>query len=203
MRQCRRGSPRRYGDRGVGGVLASTGPMRWTLTCALLVVAVTLAGASAFALRSAPATASTNSSNARVPKGWAPGGNDEKPRTQYKADVKDMAHGGCGVNAALLFRVRGSGSRYGGYPINLPNGDRLGEWLIGEGQELVKRGWRVRGLQAIYDAPGIPSGARLANPLSWKSFRDASTKAAPTVRNELIAAYKRCPSRSIFIAGHS
>jgi len=167
---------------------------------AVALVAAVFAVATALMSRSAPATASTNSSNARVPKGWAPGGNDEKPRTQYKADVKDMAHGGCGVNAALLFRVRGSGSRYGGYPINLPNGDRLGEWLIGAGQELVKRGWRVRGLQAIYPAPSLPS---ITKPLNFKSFRDAATKAAPTVRNELIAAYKRCPSRSIFIAGHS
>ena len=169
-----------------------------------IVVAVALAVFSEAADRGiSAAQASRDDSAAVVPKGWAPGGSDDKPQTQYDADVADLGRGGCGENAALLFRIRGSGATYGGYPIKLPNGDRLGAWLIGAGRELVRRGWRVRGLQAIYEAPRIPSDANVANPFKWKSFRDAATKAARGIRKALIAAHERCPSRSVLIAGHS
>lgn len=191
MNEFRVGCPPRRGLRSVARMGFACGIVLLLVAGALLELQTPSAAAS---LRNKEATA--------VPKGWAPGGSDTAPENQYTADIADLASGGCGDNAALLFRVRGSGAEYGGYPV-AAKGDQLGAWLIGAGQELIRRGWRVRGLQAIYPAPPLPSGKQMVNPAAWKAYRDVATKSAPTIVDELVAAHRRCPARSILVAGHS
>lgn len=133
--------------------------------------------------------------SARLRPGWATGGRPGAPGLQVAADIQQMP-ADCGVNAALLFRVRGSAEDFGT--------DALGIWAYAAGQRLIVRGWRVRDMQAIYAAPRIPFSALLLGRVDeLKRFRDTATQAAPRVKAQLVAAYERCPQRRIVIAGYS
>jgi Cutinase len=140
-----------------------------------------------------------------VAAGWASRGRPDLPRTQAIADAATMP-AECGDNAVLLFRVRGSGEENGT--------DRLGQWTFVAGTALIKKGWRVRDLQAEYPAPKVPitkaiaalalgPGALPAEIGIWKTYRDAASGSWQGVAAALIAAHDRCPQRRILVAGYS
>lgn len=143
-----------------------------------LAVALTLSGLAAAAL----------------PPGWAQGGKPSAPGTQVYADKQAMP-AGCDSNAALLFRVRGSGEDFGK--------DKLGQWADGAGRALIRAGWQVRDMQAIYPAYHVPMIELLAEPKQLKRYRDNATEWAPRVRKQLEEAWERCKKRTILIAGYS
>ncbi len=140
--------------------------------------------------------------------GWAEGGKPTDARSQVRADERH-ARATCGRNAALLFRVRGSGEEYGK--------DRLGHWTGAAGRDLIAAGWHVRDMQALYSAPRVPLSeiadaafgrtgfdgglVRIAREL--KRYRDVARDESPDVMKQLEAAHLRCPQRKIFIAGYS
>ena len=159
-----------------------------------------------------------------VAKGWADGGDGHDAtsrgaRSQVGADNEHAARL-CAQNAALLFRVRGSGNGYG-------DGDKLGGWSLAAGTRLISRGWNVRDMQAIYDAPGVPLddvGAAFTRAASVKPvalrpaalvaagiyagaklkvFRDVATAQWAQVRDQLVSAADRCPQRKILVVGYS
>lgn len=137
----------------------------------------------------------SSSAAAALPPGWAEGGSPSAPGKQIAADKAAMP-ADCAENAALLFRVRGSGEDYGR--------DRLGTWAYSAGRTLIKAGWRVRDMQAIYpafDTPSLP--AALARPAVLKEYRDVATKWALRVREHLEQAWERCKKRTILVAGYS
>lgn len=137
----------------------------------------------------------TSAALADQPPGWAPGGSPGSPGSQEFADRKDMPRN-CSPNSALLFRVRGSGEDYGS--------DRLGQWASAAGDVMIRGGWRVRDMQAIYPAPEVPPfGVMITKPAVLKRYRDVATKWAPRVRAQITSAYKRCKVRSILLAGYS
>jgi Cutinase len=167
--------------------------LRKTVVSLVVIGAVLVAGA---LVQAAP-------SHKPLPAGWAPGGTASNPPSQVKHDTT------CGPNSVLLFSARGSGDKYGaGFADN-----RIGQWTQFAGNVLGHRGWSVRDLQAIYPAPGVPSFAKLAAAvlaggpagaaLVLKDYRDAPAKSWHSVRGELKAAYRRCPSRPILLAGYS
>lgn len=152
------------------------------------------------------ARADAASAASYLPAGWAPGGTPTNPGSQISADkFVTIEHSECGANSLLLFRVRGSGQSYGT--------DSLGGWANGAGVRAIKLGWNVRDMQAIYPAPGVPlsslvkalaGGVATASALlDFKNYRDVAKNSAPAVRQELIDAYNRCPSRKILISGYS
>ena len=142
-----------------------------------------------------------------LPAGWAPGGKATDPQSQVRADTV------CGTNSVLLFSARGSGDVYGG---DLAH-NKIGAWTQGAGIALTHAGWNVRDLQAIYPAPPVPlkqialaiaKGGLSAKSLAVatlivKQYRDAASTSWKSVRSELEAAYQRCPSRKILLAGYS
>lgn len=137
-----------------------------------------------------------------LPAGWAPGGRASDPQSQVKADTT------CGPNSVLLFSARGSGDKYGadfGH-------NRIGQWTQFAGHVLGHRGWSVRDLQAIYPAPPVPfaklaaavvAGSPAGAALVLKDYRDAVSSSWRSVKEELVAAHRRCPSRPILLAGYS
>lgn len=144
-----------------------------------------------------------------LPPGWAGGGSAAGPQTQVVADTS------CGANSVLLFSARGSGDQYGA----LLAKNKIGAWTQGAGIVLIKNGWNVRDLQAIYPAPPVPSFTKIAAAviagggltaksaaavaLIVKQFRDAVSGSWRSVKAELEAAYQRCPGRKIMLAGYS
>ena len=163
--------------------------------------------AGAFALAGIALLAASASASAVEP-GWAPRGHPSLPNTQYIADAAlGASPAECGPNAIVLFRVRGSGEEYGS-----PTKDKLGQWTGALGNALIRRGWRVRDLQARYSAPAVPiAQAGLAaarrNPAAVyaiiKSYRDVASREWSSVRSDLIAVARRCSQRKIAIAGYS
>lgn len=148
-----------------------------------------------------------------VPSGWASRGTPVFPQTQYIADRATIANE-CGDNSLLLFRVRGSGESYGS--------DKLGGWAYTLGLQAIRKGWRVRDIQAIYTAPPVPipdgpgkwllTGAAFASApfvtsgtlaARLKAFRDVATRESPSVRRDLIELYRLCPQRWIAVSGYS
>jgi hypothetical protein len=143
-------------------------------------------------------------SSGPLPPGWASGSaTASEPSRQVSDDTT------CGTNSVLLFSARGSGDSYGAKFEH----NRVGGWAQGAGIELIHEGWNVRDLQAIYPAPGVPSfptlakamlvGGTTAVALVLKDYRDAATNSWKSVMAELEAAYGRCPSRPILLAGYS
>ena len=177
---------------------------------ALAVVLALAAGAARSTSAGAPATVRAGSLPV-LPAGWAAGGAATDPQSQVAADTR------CGANSVLLFSARGSGDQYGA-PLAK---NKIGAWTQGAGIELKSEGWNVRDLQAIYPAPPVPSfgdvakaaaagalvrgapGAAAAVALIVKQFRDAASGSWQSVKSELEAAYSRCPSRRILLAGYS
>jgi hypothetical protein len=158
-----------------------------------------------------------------APPGWALGGDglgttQASAQSQVDADQQTAAST-CFSNSALLFRVRGSGDGYG-------NNDHLGGWALAAGSRLIAKGWNVRDMQAIYDAPSVPFSliwsdlvtASQANvllrpaaflvaiakiPGRFKVYRDVASSQWSAVRDQLTSAAARCAQRKIFIAGYS
>ena len=188
---------------------------------------------------------STNTGSKLVAPGWGQGGepladisNPKILNTQFakREDAADARYAGipqeCGPNSALLFRVRGSGALYGnGQRAGGKGQDNLGGWADKAGAELIAKGWRVRDLQALYSAPGVPfpqieqawanvakrswrklipgeqqlevAKALAATVTAIKAFRDAATRQWRQVEAQLTAAAHRCPTAKILIAGYS
>ena len=143
-----------------------------------------------------------------LPAGWASGGSPSDPQKQVNADTE------CASNSVLLFSVRGSGADYGAPDTGNALGvNRIGGWTVGAGIQLIHDGWNVRDLQAIYPAPSVPSftelgaalvaGGPVAAALVLKDYRDVATQWWQSVMSELVAAYNRCPTRPILLAGYS
>lgn len=127
--------------------------------------------------------------------GWAPGGKPSSPASQVTADRQHTTTG-CASNAALLFRVRGSGEGYGT--------DHLQAWTDLAGRKLISKGWQVRDMQAIYPAGDLPDiASALDHPSLLKRYRANATRWAPLVKAQLQAAYDRCPQRMILASGYS
>jgi len=118
----------------------------------------------------------------------------------------------CGENTALLFRLRGTDEDYGT--------DKLGAWAYYAGKTLIKAGWRVRDMQAIYPTPKLPPlwqlGLKIALAIvrkkvapaldaveDVKQYRDLATTWAPAVQRQLEEAARRCRQRRILLAGYS
>jgi hypothetical protein len=142
-----------------------------------------------------PVTPPPAPSRSVIPAGWAPGGTPRSPASQIIADRNHMP-AGCGENAALLFRVRGSGESWGT--------DRLGRWTSAAGATLIRNGWQVRDMQAIYSAPDVPPiSVAVFAPSSLRRYRDTASREWVTVRDHLQEAHTRCPKRRILVAGYS
>jgi hypothetical protein len=174
--------------------IALTGVLAATLTVAVLA-----------------ASAAARPAGSPFPAGWAPGGKATDPASQIAADTS------CGSNSVLLFSARGSGDQYGA----ALGKNKIGAWTQGAGIELIHEGWNVRDLQAIYPAPPVPSfgklakaaaagalvrsaaGATAAIALVAKQFRDVVSGSWQSDKQELEAAYNRCPNRKILLAGYS
>jgi hypothetical protein len=113
----------------------------------------------------------------------------------------------CAPNAVLLFRVRGTGESYGS--------DELGSWTSAAGDALIAKGWNVRDMQAVYNAPPLPvlgSWGNVAKTLllgvggvaqQVVSYRGVASREWPQVAAQLTQAEQRCPQRAIIIAGYS
>lgn len=161
----------------------------------------------------AAGTAATSSDSASVklaPPGWAEGGTPANPASQIAAD-RSHARAECADNTLLLLRVRGSAER--------PGFDRLGGWTAAAGEAAIVKGWRVRDMQADYRAPALPlaqlgievaaafveknPSALLAAVKRVKSYRDVASRSWRSVRDQIVAAYERCPKRTILLAGYS
>lgn len=126
-----------------------------------------------------------------APAGYATGGVGTRPLSQYEADKTYRAE--CqGTNSLLVFRVRGSGERYGE--------DALKKWASTIGTYAVRQGWRVRFLQGIYPAPGTEE-IRSVDTAS-RYLRDSLAFASGTAKL-ISAAHARCPARKILIGGYS
>lgn len=150
-----------------------------------------------------PVVGASQAATGPLPAGWAPGGSSADPSSQVREDTL------CGPNSVLLFSARGSGDLYGGDFAH----NRVGSWTQAAGNALGNAGWQVRDLQAIYSAPPVPSFGTIVKAallggngrvvLIGKSYRDAVSVSWQSVRSELNAAYLRCPSRPILLAGYS
>lgn len=124
----------------------------------------------------------------------APKGSHLSPEKQVRADIADMP-AGCTNRSILLFRVRGSGEDYGT--------DRLGRWTHQAGEKLIRSGFLVRDMQAIYPAPDIPIDQFIVREELVKNYDRAQREFVSTVSGQLTAAYERCKQRRILIAGYS
>jgi hypothetical protein len=123
-----------------------------------------------------------------------------------RADQK-YAASHCAANAVLLFRVRGTGEKYGT--------DRLGSWSATAGDGLIAKGWNVRDMQAVYDAPALPiigSSGQFIDALiggfggvaaQVVAYRDVASREWRQVASQLTQAEARCPAREIIVAGYS
>lgn len=140
-----------------------------------------------------PVTPPVAPSPVNLPARWARDGRKERPLSQVAADKAAMP-AGCGRNAALLLRVRGSGEKYGA--------DDLGAWTFSAGTVLIRNGWQVRDMQAMYSAPDVPP-ITPAGVASLKGYRDVATREWAAVRDQIEGAYRRCQQRLILISGYS
>jgi uncharacterized membrane protein YgcG len=151
-------------------------------------------------------TPSTADAQGTLPAGWAPGGNPDSAKSQVQADDTSMPSF-CASNSILLFRARGTGESYGS--------DRLGAWTSAAGDALIAKGWNVRDMQAVYDAPPLPvlgSWQNVAKTLLFGvggvaqqviAYRNVAKSEWQQVANQLNHAYDICPQRKIIIAGYS
>lgn len=139
--------------------------------------------------------------------GWAAEGSPSSPASQFAADAK-YASAECAENTLLLYRVRGSGE--------LPGSDKLGYWASALGAAAIAKGWRVRDLQASYEAPKVPLDEVVHSVYSlnpaisavkiWKAlatYRDVAKISWPAMKSTLVTAYHRCPQRRIAVSGYS
>lgn len=149
-----------------------------------------------------------------APAGWSLGGKPYDARSQVEADKKN-AKRECGANSVLLFRIRGSGE----IADNPRKPDLLRRWSSDASAVLIRNGWNVRQMSALYSAPNVPgkslgdlawavstkkdviSAAKVA--LAFKQYRDVVGKESPGVRQQLSDAAKRCSKRQILVAGYS
>ena len=154
----------------------------------------------------AVAVAPSPAANPPAKPGWATGGSPADPLSQYVADARYAARE-CAPNTLLLFRVRGSGE----VPGSRTN-DHLGIWTRAAGEAAIRKGWRVRDLQADYEAPKLPLDEvveRLKNYDLigvWKAlaiYRDVAKVSWRNVRGTLVSAYERCKQRKIVVSGYS
>ena len=176
----------------------------------LAVILLALSAALALAVATDARPSQTSRLFASLPPGWAkPNASATSPKDQIAADTS------CGSNSVLLFSARGSGDQYGAAFAK----NKIGAWTQGAGLVLIKNGWNVRDLQAIYPAPPVPSFTQIAKAviagggvnaksgtavaLIVKTFRDAASNSWQSVKAELEAAYARCPTRKILLAGYS
>jgi len=167
-------------------------------------VAVLAVGVAAASAALAPGALGQGSSLLRP--GWAPGGRPSSGTSQVQADQK-YAASYCAANAVLLFRVRGTGESYGTDP--------LGKWTAAAGDALIARGWNVRDMQAVYDAPPLPiigSARQLVGALSRGlggvaaqvvAYRNVASREWRQVASQLTQAEARCREREIIVAGYS
>jgi hypothetical protein len=193
------------------GLGSGRGALVAVATAVVVAATAVATGTAATTTRSLAVSTATGLARAvgPLPAGWAAGGTAANPQSQVDADST------CASNSVLLFSARGSGDVYGGDIAR----NKVGAWTQGAGIELIHEGWDVRDLQAIYPAPPVPSWKQLvtaivagggltaksatAVALIVKQFRDVASNSWQTVEDELNAAYNRCPTRKILLAGYS